>query len=282
MKIIHRLFTLLFIGVCGLIVLDIGRSIREANRADLFSMIEAGTAADAGNMGITILGMDAYMFLMMVGLLFAVVLAVLRKELINVNAGISVVIALTFFLQAYLGAKILCGIEHVIDEKSFDVFTMDGQSLYGTIPMTLLFILLLSVLLKRNYGQLLDYVAPLWLTLLAFVRLGCFVTGCCGADPISVANIELVLPVQLFEVACDLILLWIIFNLEKKNSCTDCIKNSRGASFFIMIGTYGVYRFVLEFLRSTPVVFLGMTYGQIYSLICIIAAVIYMIRTKRV
>lgn len=276
MKCIYRLPQFLAAGVCIVIAFIVFHDIQQAQNMDLFDMIQNSSTED--NSAVTFFGADPYLVLMMTGLFFAVVLAVLRRSLLDINALTAGIIAVVFFFQAYFGAKVLYGIEMAIGDKSLDAFSMDGQSLYGTVFISLIFIPVLAKILKKDTGKVFDYIAPFWLTLLAFVRTGCYVIGCCGASAWHVGGISLVLPVQLFEVVCDLIILQIIFNIECKK---DKSVAKPGNSFFLMVALYGLCRFVLEFIRETTVVWLGMTFGQIYSLICIIIAICYIAKVGK-
>lgn len=278
MKVIYKLPQFLVLAVLGWIGFVIYPYIKLAGTTDFFEIIKYENKISVPTE--TLFGMDSYLVLMMTGLFFAIVIAVLRRNIVDVKFGIAVLIAILFFLQAYFGAKILFGLEQMINEKSWSAFSLDGQSLYGTVPMTLVFIPLLSKVLKKETKEMLDYIAPLWLTLLIFVRTGCFITGCCGADSCIVAGIEMIIPVQLIEVALDLTTLQIIFNIERENIENGSDK-MKGRLFMATIGLYGIYRFFLEFIRNTEIVFLGMTYGQIYSIICIVIAIISIIAAKK-
>lgn len=226
-------------------------------------------------------GVDFYMILMMVGLLVTVVLAVLRRNLLGIRPVTAAVIAVVFFLQAYLGAKLLYGFEGFVTSVNIYEFDMDGQSLYGTIWISFLFIPVLAKLLKADVRKVFDYIAPSWIILLAFVRTGCFITGCCGADPCAFCGVSIVLPVQLFEVILDLIIMQLVFSFEAKAELRNRMKVQAGDTFFMMIGLYGFYRFFLEFIRSSEVIAWGLTFGQMYSIIVIIIAVCYIALNRK-
>jgi len=279
MKVIYKLpkyLALIVFFVAGYIVIS---DVKSTQNASFFDLVEQSN--NAGVRDISILGIDAYVFLMMVGLLFTIVLAVLRRHLLEIKSVTAVIIAVVFFLQAYLGAKILYGLELVISENDFGMFDMEGQSLYGTVFISFLFIPILAKLLRKNINSMFDYIAPFWIVLLAFVRLGCFTIGCCGADACMISGVSIILPVQLFEVICDLIIMQIVFCFENKanEKCEKFIKT--GDSFFIMIGLYGLCRFLLEFIRATEVIFAGFTFGQIYSIICIFISIIVICLNKK-
>lgn len=279
MKIVYKLPQFLAVVVCALIGCAIYPYIQLAKSTDIFDIFKYEAAIEKSID--TILGMDPYTVLMMVGLLFAIILAVMRRNLVDIKIWIAIVIAIVFFLQAYFGAKLLYGMEQVLTDMSWSSFDMGGQSLYGTIPVTIVYIFILAKLLKKEFTQLLDYIAPLWLTLLIFVRSGCFIVGCCGADACSIGGVEMVLPVQLIEVLLDLIILQIIFNKEEKNLKEGTGYHIEGKLFLIMIGCYGIYRYFLEFIRNNPDVLLGMTYGQVYSIICVLIVMIISLKSRK-
>ena len=161
---------------------------------------------------------------------------------------------------------------------SFSAFDMSGQSLYGTLFTTFLLSPVAAFLLKKKVRLIYDYMAPFWLILLIFCRMGCFTDGCCGADLIFISDEKpLYLPVQLFEMILDLILLSLLFYIEdykltwnKKETTNPKPNLYNGSMFFVMLVCYGFYRFILEWPRNNPVMFLGMTFGQIYSLVFLI------------
>ena len=110
-----------------------------------------------------------------------------------------------------------------------------------------------------------DYFTPFGLILLACVRTGCFLNGCCGAVTLWIGSTPIILPVQLMEVVLDLLILELCFWIEKKYMF-------QGWMYPAFMLSYGVCRFLLEFLRKTPKDFLSLSHGQIFSLIAIAIA----------
>ncbi|MBQ3611885.1 MAG: prolipoprotein diacylglyceryl transferase [Firmicutes bacterium] len=49
----------------------------------------------------------------------------------------------------------------------------------------------------------------------------------------------------------------------------------------MMIALYGLFRFMLEFIRNNTIIWIGMTFGQIYSVICIVIAICAMMKEKK-
>lgn len=279
MKLIYKLPQYLAVIVACVTIGIILSDIKAAKSANFFELIEAGNNIKESSPAI--LGIDVYWILMIIGLIITIIVAYLRREIYGINSLASFMIAVVFFLQAFLGAKLLCGIEMVITDRSFDSFDMSGQSLYGTIFISFLFIPILSKILKMDTWALYDYVAPFWAILLIFVRTGCYFHGCCGADACLISGVELILPVQLFEVIIDLIILQIVFNIENRNIGSSENERKTGNSFFMMIALYGLFRFMLEFIRNNTIIWIGMTFGQIYSVICIVIAICAMMKEKK-
>ena len=73
-------------------------------------------------------------------------------------------------------------------------------------------------------------------------------------------------PTQLYEVAKNTLLASIIFLVEKKQSRT------LGLATTILIGGYGILRFIIEFYRDSDIIFLGLTTGQLLCLAMIAGA----------
>ena len=99
------------------------------------------------------------------------------------------------------------------------------------------------------------------------VRVGCFINGCCGAWTFWHNGVPIVLPVQLFEVLCDLLILELCYKLSENQKYI-------GYSFPVSLFLYGVCRFLLEFLRKNPKTVLFLTNAQIFSLIAIVSGIV--------
>jgi phosphatidylglycerol:prolipoprotein diacylglycerol transferase len=108
----------------------------------------------------------------------------------------------------------------------------------------------------------------------AIGRIGCFLRGCCYGKPtklpwgVNFGDGVLRYPTQIFE---SLFMLLMFLYLEK-------IKNRKdirpGQLLKILMVSYFIFRFFIEFIRAQDIAFLGLTGFQIISLI----AIIYLIR----
>lgn len=221
----------------------------------------------------SIFGIKHAYFSMLLGAAVSVVVALLRRRNYGLALAPALVFGIIFPFWAWLGTKFLFGFEKVIVQKDLLAFDPSGQSLYGGIAFTAIFVIIMSVILKKSKAALFDFVAPLGMIVVIGARLACFLSGCCGAPLRYVGAKAFYLPVQLFEVVLDLLLLAFLLYLEQ-NKLTWEGENEKGNLWngnqaLIVMLCYGTYRFVLEFFRDNPKFWLGMSLPQYYSIICI-------------
>jgi len=107
-------------------------------------------------------------------------------------------------------------------------------------------------------------------------RIGCLLGGCCFGKPtgewygIYMAG-QYRYPTQLIEIVFDFslfLLLWVIRNKMKYP----------GDLFKLFILGYSVFRFLIEFIRAEPVVWLGLTVYQLIAVPLILITGIYFFR----
>jgi phosphatidylglycerol---prolipoprotein diacylglyceryl transferase len=112
-----------------------------------------------------------------------------------------------------------------------------------------------------------DYLVPGIALGIAIGRIGCFLRGCCygtvttlpwGVDFGDGLRRH---PTELYEAA--LCLGWFVFSRTRP-------KTDTGVQFDRFLLGYFALRFFLEFIRTEPVVFLGLT---VFQLVCILVVV---------
>ena len=213
------------------------------------------------------IGRSLYWGLMLFGFATTLLLGWFRRKAYGLPGWAAVVIPVAFFLLAFAGGKLLYLLENLNTALTHGI-GLDGMSLFGAI-----FLVLAAGALAGRFGPvpmgvLLDYCTPFGLVLLACVRMGCFFQGCCGATTLWLSNnTPLILPVQLFEVVLDLLLLELCFRLETSHFC-------QGLLYPVFLMGYGVIRFLLEFLRNTPKDWLFLSHGQVFALTSILLGVL--------
>lgn len=212
------------------------------------------------------IGHILYWGLMLLGFAFTLLLAWLRRKEYGLPCWAAAVIPIAFFILAFAGGKLLYFLENLHTVLSYGM-GLDGISLFGAIFVILIGAAIAGRWKSISMGELLDYCTPFGLILLACVRTGCFFQGCCGGITLWLSNnTPLVLPVQLFEVVLDLLLLELCFYLERTHF-------RQGLQYPVFLMGYGLIRFLLEFLRNTPKDWF-FSNGQIFALISILLGVL--------
>lgn len=184
-------------------------------------------------------------------------------------------------LLGFLSAKLFQSVYDWIETGTFDFMHSGITFIGGLIGGAGSFIIIYTLMRKKLTGKIVDIlpIAPCCIVIAhAFGRLGCFFAGCCGgraADPsdtfyflaMRFPNQGLVYPTQLFEAIFLFILFGILLLLVLK-------KNFK-YGFSIYLFTYGIWRFLIEFLRDDDrgAFIPGLTPSQFWSIIMIIGAV---------
>jgi len=272
MKTIYKLPKWCAVIVFGIIVYIIYCEIRVARATNVFEIIQYGEIIN--NLEFTVLGVDSYTFFLVLGVVAGIIVSVLRRQIIYANISKALLISVLFIIQAFVGIKLFFGMEKVIAHESWDYFSISGFSLYGAIFFSMMFIPVIAKLFKVDAKLLFDYLICTGLVVLVCVKFGCFTVGCCAARACSITEIDIILPIQLFEALWLLFILQIMFNIEAKRLKVKDRNYRIGANFFVTVILYGVFRFCIEFIKDAPELFLGITINQLYALTSIIISII--------
>lgn len=200
--------------------------------------------------------------MMLLGLVITLFISLIQRKHYEYGIAKSLIIPIMFLVVAFLGGKLMYILENFHSVYEYGI-QLKGMSLFGAIFLFPLFTYLVSKFTKIDLAEMLDYCTPFGIILLCCTRTGCFINGCCGAITFWNNGNPIILPVQLMEVALDLIILEVCFYFEKTK-----FKSGMVYPLFMML--YGICRFGLEFLRKTePAVFI-FSNGQIFSIICLV------------
>ncbi len=170
----------------------------------------------------------------------------------------------------------------------------------GIFGAFIAFPLLTRFFIKEKRGQELEYFSRLVPGIAlghAFGRVGCFLAGCCygsitscplgviypaGSAPaleytdfLNGGQSFPLMPVQLFEVAFELILFIIMIATYKKSS-------NHNISIYLI--AYGIFRFLLEFLRGDDRGATGIVISpsQMMSILFIVSGIVLILYQKRI
>jgi phosphatidylglycerol:prolipoprotein diacylglycerol transferase len=209
-------------------------------------------------------------------------------------------LALSVILGAMVGGKLLFAILFWSDygtgfwERSIGVIKdmRYGFVYFGGMAGALSAGFLFVRIKKLKYFKLGDYFAPATALGHAIGRLGCFFAGCChGHKTHSIFGVKFtnpyclvsreylgvpIHPTQLYEVAGNLVLFFILHKMLNKTSKTE------GNVLLTYICGYSVLRFVIEFFRGDDRgrYFLSMSPSQWVSVIALLAVIGYLIYVK--
>jgi phosphatidylglycerol:prolipoprotein diacylglycerol transferase len=115
----------------------------------------------------------------------------------------------------------------------------------------------------------------------AIGRVGCFLNGCCGgAETTGLFGVTFpggagpVIPTQLVDSVANLLIFATVLHVAVR------VAPRAGALWWTFLALYGVSRFLVEGLRTTPQVALGLTQAQWISLPVAIAGIGGLVRMR--
>lgn len=168
--------------------------------------------------------------------------------------------ALTIAVVAvsFLGAKILYYLENPSVLAGNGV-KLGGVSFFGSVFLVPAVMLFLCRIWKMPYGRIMDFLSPSLMLMLATLRVGCWVSGCCGGISLVCAGVYVEkFPTQITECVCDLLIMGGLLFYER-------FWENEGRLYFFIMVYYGVVRFFLEFVRDTPKDWLYLSHGQWFA-----------------
>ena len=225
---------------------------------------------------VSILGMafSTYWIMFFVGLIGMIVICWRRANLYccaptTIGKKIkAVVFVLLLAVFGLLGTKVLYVLEN-LQETIDNGITLGGQSFFGALFLVPVAMIGCGWLLGLRPLASTDFCAPPVIFILMCMRLGCFMTGCCGG--IKVCNIEV--PAQLIEAIGDACIFVFLLYREERGK-------HKGQLYPLLMLLYGSMRFLIEFVRDTPKDIFFFSRGQVYSVFAIIIAVVWIVRLQ--
>jgi phosphatidylglycerol:prolipoprotein diacylglycerol transferase len=221
--------------------------------------------------------LSTYYTFMFLGYVVMVILMLLkrRRTIYGIKPLKAFLFATAVLFSGILGCKLLYIVENIELVKR-DGLTFGGFSFFGAALLVPLLMLLFGLAFRMNWSDTLDNSAINVLGMLGTIRIGCFLNGCCGGTMCHIGTRNFTWPTQLLEAVCDFgILAWLLIIESRPN-------NRRGLLYPRFLISYGVVRFIIEFMRDTPKDWLGLSHGQWFSIVAVIAGIGWIvIATKR-
>jgi phosphatidylglycerol:prolipoprotein diacylglycerol transferase len=217
-----------------------------------------------------------YSWGVMVALGFAVgiVVAVLRAQKEGFPPETVVDLSMYILLSAIIGARLFYVIQFWNEFKNnvWSVFAVweGGMVFYGGLIAALLVLLWQVKRKKIDLLKILDIAAPSTAIGYSIGRLGCFLRGCCfGVESNLLPDFRH--PTQLYSSIAGLLIFAVLIYIREK-------KKYDGQVFVWAIISYSIYRFSIEFVRYSPVYYLGLTPSQWiagFTFILAVGSIIY-------
>lgn len=155
--------------------------------------------------------------------------------------------------------------------------TWEGMSFYGAVFFAPLLMVPFGLLLKIKPADMLDLGGPSGCVALAFLKIQCYITGCCygmilwyqeNGRPVR-------FPSQIVEVVCGVIVLIVLLMIIRSGK-------QKGYIYAWFLLLYGGSRFFLNLFRETTPFVFGIPQGCFWSIISvIIGGTVLLIRWRR-
>ena len=192
------------------------------------------------------------------------VLMLLRRKMYSLNIVQATIFTLLLLFTGIAGAKLLYFFESGMESFS-------GMSFFGAVYSVLVVMPVLGLVFKLKPADTLDACAPCVAAIIGFQRFGCFCAGCCGGIPIG--RLDALWPTQLMEGIGDVLILCLLLHILQQ-------KKNKGRAYPVLLITYGIIRFIIEFVRDTPKDWLGFSHGQWFSVVGICFAIMMIVGVK--
>ncbi len=233
----------------------------------------------------------SYGFLIAVGIVLAVIIAIVRAKNVGLSGDEAVNVAIIIVVFGFVGAKILFVLENfrAFLEHPWSVLGSSGFVVYGGLVIGLFALFVYCRWIrKESFLRYVDLYFPSVALGQAFGRLGCFMAGCCYGkettawwgvvfpeNSFAPAGVPLI-PTQLISAIGDFVIFLVLFWFSKKAAK----KIGDVTALYMML--YGVGRFCVEFLRQNEQGGIGvLTTAQCFSLVFIAASVVLFLLDRK-
>ena len=196
----------------------------------------------------------------------SIVLANYKSEL-QINTSSAIILALLHTIVGVLCVKLFAGLESLSNPLNA------GMSLFGALFFLPLFYWMGSKITHREMAIIFDDFCLCVIIALMFVRCNCIVSGCCQGKMIT--NTDMLWPTRQAEITFWALLLGVF--LYKKNKAY-----IKGTLYPLMLMLYGIFRFLIEFLRDEKNVLSIFHFGHVWAVLAFITgSTIYFLLTER-
>lgn len=181
---------------------------------------------------------SSYYFMMAAGFFLMAVLMLIKRKRYDFTVFRALMFTVCVMVAGVLGCRVLYILENVRALIEFGFVEM-GFSFFGAVFLVPLIMIPVGKLFGLTAGKSTDAAAICVCAMVATIRIGCFLNGCCGGK-ITASGFQW--PAQIMEGIGDyLILSWLL----------RCDKQNKPGLYLRFMICYGCLRFVVEFFRSS-------------------------------
>jgi len=216
-----------------------------------------------------------YSFGLMAALAIVVAAIFLATDLRQrgLEPSFSIEVALAAGIGGFLGARVYYVVEHW-GERGESLLTGSGLVWYGGVAGGFIAVILVALWRKVPLGLLANMVAAPLAIGYAIGRIGCQLAGDGDyGDATSlpwgmaypegtVPTTEIVHPTPVYETLAALVIFWILWRMRGRLTAPWSL-------FGLYLVLMGIERLAVEFVRATPVVFIGLTTAQVISIVLV-------------
>lgn len=219
--------------------------------------------------------LSTYWMIYVLGTAAMSIMNIRRRKKIGIGIRSAVLLGIYTALSGLAGAKLLYILEN-LGTVIKNGLTLGGVSFYGTVFFMPAALCGAAAVMKKERSAVIDFTTPPILLMLAFMRIGCFLNGCCGGISADIFGLHISsIPTQLIELAFDIAIMILLLLHDNK-------KQQPGVLYPLFMISYGLVRFFIEFIRIRNEVFFGISNGQIFSLISICVGIAAYLIIKRI
>lgn len=211
--------------------------------------------------------LSTYWMMLGIGIIGMLVLMRHRKERYGLNSVYAILFTLLLTVSGIAGTKLLYILENLKDTLKNGI-SLGGMSFFGAVFLIPVLMILFGKVFSMEPGAATDACAPCVLIMIALMRIGCFLSGCCGGWEVELLGFHFHWPTQAMESIGDFgILGELLQNEERGETC--------GKLYPMFMVRYGILRFFIEFLRDTEKNILFMSNGQWFALTAILVGTVW-------
>lgn len=231
---------------------------------------------------------DTYSLMIFIGVIACFVLFWLYRKKHNISEKLTYDIFLLACVSIGIGLGFAVGFQLLFDAIKGAIrgaaMTFYGGLVGGVITFLAGYFLVIKKIHPNvNFIQDIMPIAPACITVAhGFGRVGCFFAGCCyGIETTSIFGVTFpgmshaVYPTQLFEALFLFLLTAVLFYIAVKK------RSPYNLSIYLL--SYGIFRFLLEFLRgdNRGAFMASLSPSQWFSIVAVIASIVVFIFLKK-